>query len=360
MTPHHVIERVRIPASVTDADAADYLDAIEVLNAAEAADLGTRDTALDPAPNLAWFHRDWEPRELYAIRVDGRFAAALERSWEADSPATETMWPAVRPEFRRRGLGSALAEHGIALATDAGRTAVQTWTSAPAPGPAADGRYARALESPTGFGSIDADHPSVRFAVRHGFALGQIERISRLPLPVDALGDALGDAPADDGYDIVHWVGATPPEHRAGKAALLMAIQRDAPAGELDAGFTAWDPDRVAEVDAANLAASDAQRPTVLAVHRATGAAAGFSAMLVPRALERPAWQGETIVDPAHRGHGLGMRLKRANLAFLREIAPGHPSVITYNAEENRFMLDVNEKVGFVPIGYEGGWRREL
>jgi hypothetical protein len=54
------------------------------------------------------------------------------------------------------------------------------------------------------------------------------------------------------------------------------------------------------------------------------------------------------------------MLLKLANLVEVQRRMPGHPSVITFNAEENRHMLDVNEAVGFVPIGYEGAWRRDL
>lgn len=53
-------------------------------------------------------------------------------------------------------------------------------------------------------------------------------------------------------------------------------------------------------------------------------------------------------------------RLKTANLEFLEGTAPGHPSVLTWNAEENRPMLDVNEAVGFSPFGYEGAWRLDL
>ena len=54
------------------------------------------------------------------------------------------------------------------------------------------------------------------------------------------------------------------------------------------------------------------------------------------------------------------MLLKAANLVWLDEVWPGHPSVITYNAEENRHMLAVNEALGFVPFVYEGAWRKDL
>jgi len=44
----------------------------------------------------------------------------------------------------------------------------------------------------------------------------------------------------------------------------------------------------------------------------------------------------------------------------LRPLARCGLAVITYNAEENRPMLSVNEAVGFVPIGYESAWKKEL
>jgi hypothetical protein len=55
------------------------------------------------------------------------------------------------------------------------------------------------------------------------------------------------------------------------------------------------------------------------------------------------------------------MLLKAANLLELDAVAPGHPSVVTWNAEENRHMLDVNERIGFVPMAaVDGAWRRDL
>jgi hypothetical protein len=61
-----------------------------------------------------------------------------------------------------------------------------------------------------------------------------------------------------------------------------------------------------------------------------------------------------------HRGHRLGMLLKIANIAHLDERYPGHPSITTFNAEENRHMLDVNESVGFEPFAYEGAWQKKF
>ena len=59
-----------------------------------------------------------------------------------------------------------------------------------------------------------------------------------------------------------------------------------------------------------------------------------------------------------HRGHRLGMLMKAVNLQQLAGEHPEQSAVTTFNAEENRFMLDVNEALGFVPMGYEGAWRR--
>jgi GNAT superfamily N-acetyltransferase len=94
--------------------------------------------------------------------------------------------------------------------------------------------------------------------------------------------------------------------------------------------------------------------------HVPSGTIAGFTTLSVPSELDRTIAQEDTLVRREHRGHKLGMLLKLANLAEVQGLLPGHPAVLTFNAEENRHMLDVNEAVGFVPFGYEGAWRKDL
>lgn len=70
--------------------------------------------------------------------------------------------------------------------------------------------------------------------------------------------------------------------------------------------------------------------------------------------------QHDTLVLKSHRGHGLGMLLKLANLVALRDLRGVGQKVFTFNAEQNRPMLDVNEAVGFVPAAREGVWQKRL
>ena len=101
------------------------------------------------------------------------------------------------------------------------------------------------------------------------------------------------------------------------------------------------------------------------AEHIPSGHLVGFSVLSVPPQTHRAVQQYATLVLREHRGHRLGMLLKLANLAHLTRTFPGHPSVMTFNAEENRPMLDVAVAsamvaVGFVGIAHVGAWRKDL
>ncbi|HEY5230825.1 MAG TPA: GNAT family N-acetyltransferase, partial [Galbitalea sp.] len=94
--------------------------------------------------------------------------------------------------------------------------------------------------------------------------------------------------------------------------------------------------------------------------HIPTGRLVAFNELSVPPQASRPVAQRDTLVLSEHRGRRLGMLMKVDNIHALTETHPGHPAITTGNAEENRYMLDVNEAVGFVAFAYESAWKRVL
>ncbi len=61
-------------------------------------------------------------------------------------------------------------------------------------------------------------------------------------------------------------------------------------------------------------------------------------------------------MEPAHRGHRLGLLLKVANLRFLQQHEPAVTKVYTWNADSNAPMLQVNVAMGFRPVRQWGEW----
>jgi GNAT superfamily N-acetyltransferase len=120
-----------------------------------------------------------------------------------------------------------------------------------------------------------------------------------------------------------------------------------------------WTPERLIQTE--ELEAGDGRTPLFAVVeHVPSGKLCGLTVFSVPAEISRVVAQEDTLVMPGHRGHRLGMLMKIANLLQLQRDLPGHPAITTFNAEENRPMLDVNEAVGFVPMGYEGAWKKVL
>jgi hypothetical protein len=74
----------------------------------------------------------------------------------------------------------------------------------------------------------------------------------------------------------------------------------------------------------------------------------------------RAAEQDDTLVAKPHRGHGLGILVKLANLRRLQKEYPEVERVMTFNAEENEHMLSINVQLGFKPAGYDGEWQKRI
>lgn len=349
------IDELPIPTSLDDQGGADFARAIEIANAVEAISYGTTDLAYQPDEELPHYNDRFHPHRILAARVDGEIVGRAHYETTMGDEA-EAAWVSVEvlPEHRSRGIGTALSERIETLAAEDGKSRVLAYMGVQdAPG--------ERLPSPTGFGSVPVENREVRFLLARGYSFEQVERISRLALPVaglDARVEAASDASGPD-YAVHYWVGGTPERWREDLALLGTRMSTDAPSAGLEEPEDVWTVERVIAADERDLA-SPRTRLVAAVEHVPTGHLVGYTVLSVPQQMQRAVDQYATLVLREHRGHRLGMLLKVANLQHLQRVRPGHPSVITFNAEENRHMLSVNEHVGFVPIGYEGAWRKDL
>ncbi|WP_168200442.1 GNAT family N-acetyltransferase [Protaetiibacter larvae] len=353
-----LIDEVPLPATlVDDPHADDFVATVDIRNLVEEAGYGTVDVRVTPERLLGYLTDPFEPHRLFVARADGRIVARGLYETLAD-PDSTACWIDVRvhPDHRRRGVGTALADHLEALARAEGRSHAIVYIVSPdGPGPR--------LPSPTGAGSLPAANPEVRFLRRRGYRLEQVVRASRLPLPLDAAELAVrvraARARSGDGYRVHRWEGPTPARFLDDVAVLLTRMSTDAPQSGLDEPEDVWTAERVARHET-HTTADGAGLLTAAVEHLASSRLVGFTQLGLPADRIRPVDQFDTLVLREHRGHALGMLLKLENLAELASRHPGRPSVLTWNAEENRHMLAVNEEIGFQPMGYEGAWRLDL
>ncbi len=353
------IDEVGIPETLDGSpEALAFEGSVDARNAAEVASFGTTDMIYTAAELLpGWQPSEHEARRLLVARVDGRIVArgVYETRLVGESANTAWLQVQVHPEFTRRGIGRALSDDLERITADEGRTQIHVYApSPPGPGPR--------LEPPTGFGSVPAQNREVRLLLARGYSLEQVERASRLPLPVDQklFDERMASARAHSADYRVHlWDTRAPEQWLEDLAVLATRMSTDAPSGGMDEQEDVWTVERWREEEEQE---AESPRVTIYAAveHIPSGRLVGYTDMNVPPELDRPADQGDTIVMREHRGHRLGMLLKLANIAHLESRFPGHSAITTFNAEENRPMLDVNEAVGFVPFSYEGAWQKKL
>jgi len=355
------VTQVTIPARADGPDADLYRACVDLQNAVDAEAYGTTDLEYRPDEQLAEWHDDeHRPRVMLAVH-DGDELVAMGTLETRRGSAAGTAWldGVVHPRHRGRGTGRMLLERLEQLARERGAHQAHVYlATGPAPADPAG-----ALVPPTGAGAVRADAAGVRFLQAHGWALQQVERCSVLALPADeaALGRVRQEArtAAGDAYRLHTWSGPAPERWLADLAVLATRMSTDAPSGGLDEPVDEHTPERVRAADEL-LAAGPRTMLSAAVEHVASGRLVGHSQLAVPEDPRRPAMQWNTLVLREHRGHRLGWLLKAANLDVLQERFPTVPAVYTYNAEENRPMLDVNEAVGFVPVAALGAWSRRL
>lgn len=296
----------------------------------------------------SWSQRYWVA-ELPGDGVVGYAQADLD---EQDDASLAYLTIMVREGARRRGVGTALAEAVLPALAEAGRTRLESWQVH-----AADG--AEWIGAPSGFGRVPADDAVARFSRRFGLSLGQVVRMSVLDIGGDdgaaeiaRLESVRAEAAEAAGprYRVLSWVAPSPPERLSGLAALAARMSTDEPSGGLEVVARTFDEERVRRNEARSAEKGSPLRYSVVE-HIPSGELVAHSVLAVDLAHpERRAHQEDTLVLPEHRGRRLGWLVKTEGLLRLREDHPECRGVITWNAEENRPMLHVNEALGFRPI----------
>jgi GNAT superfamily N-acetyltransferase len=366
--PWRVLELAPVP-SVDHPDAWAYHGMAAVDRAVETANLGYDDLARPVRQIVSgMLHQEYTRKQRFvavldrpdgtAPTVDDVVGYVFLAMTLKENTHTADIYVGVHPDHRRQGIGTALAARAEEIAADAGRTTFFGWSLTPRE--AADDE--EALVPATGAGRLPADAAGVRFALTRGYTLEQVERMSRLDLPVapDRLAafEAEARAKAGDDYRTHTWEGI-PEQWHEGYAQLMTRMSTDVPQGALDFGEETWDAERV-RVHLADRADSGQRLLTTLVEHVPSGEVVAGTSFLLQDGKPAFVSQEETIVLRAHRGHRLGMLVKAVNLRELAARYPRTERVHTFNAEENAHMLAINVALGFRPSGAEGELQKLL
>jgi GNAT superfamily N-acetyltransferase len=264
---------------------------------------------------------------------------------DLDNTESANVEMSVHPQYRRRGVGRVLLERAVAIAREHGRKRVI-------------GDAIAAL--PNGVARTDA---SSEFAHAMGAkpALTDVRRrLDLTTLDDAALTEQLAKAwLCADGYSLVWFRDVVPAEYIDDIAYLDSRLVKDAPMGDL-----AWEPEQVdaRRVRAAEAASRSRQRRlyNTGVKHDATGRVVAYTTLNLEHCPADHAWQQITIVEPRHRGHRLGTIVKIENLRYARVYEPALRFIDTWNAAENRYMIAINEQVGFRAVDNWINWQLDL
>ena len=211
-------------------------------------------------------------------------------------------------------------------------------------------------------GFVPLGSRDVEFARHTGYTLQHIEQFSSCALPLDTKLVAELEAEAEEAnagrYRLHHWTDRCPDQWLEAVAALENQAGEDEVPGP-DAQEMVFDGGILREAEEVTIA--QGRRTVVTAVeHVASGTLVGLTTISVLALRPDVVFQDDTVVLQEHRGNKLGLLIKVANMERLSEQFPDARVLYTWNAPENRYLLKVNQQLGFTTAGVTGLWQKEL
>lgn len=240
----------------------------------------------------------------------------------------------THPDHQRRGHGSRMLAHVEEIGADRGRT-----------------HLVAMVDHPYDLGPDGTGDPGVEFLQAHGYAhsMGEVQSSCPLPVPPDVLESLAAEAGEHHaGYTLRTFVDRCPDELLVPFGRLMGMLVTEAPTGTLELEQEVYDEERIRAQEELMAAAGRTCYFTVAL--DGAGDVVAYTQLNVPRHDPGRAYQWGTLVDPAHRGHRLGLAVKVENHRLLQESETGLTAVVTYNAEVNDHMIAVNKRLGFVPV----------
>ena len=189
--------------------------------------------------------------------------------------------------------------------------------------------------------------------------LGDVRRELQVPVADDILAELAAEAEARHaGYTLHSWVGAVPDRIALGWETLSSSLMTEAPTGDREIEPEVADVANLREREA--VADKQGRTRVCTAALTADGEVAAYTDIEVTPHEPGKAYQWGTLVRTSDRGHRLGLAVKVANLRLLQSHGLDVDRVITWNAEVNSHMIEVNERMGFRPVARAGEFQKRL
>ena len=205
---------------------------------------------------------------------------------------------------------------------------------------------------------VEHESPVAAWVASRGARFGALDEHNVLRLGTLSRADVAAlAAGVPDGYELLRWEAPTPEDVLPAYAS-LMDTMNDAPFDDLTMEPSVFSLDRVRDWES-GLALRGHALWVVAARHVASGELAAYNQLEL-----RPEWpeviaNQDTAVTRAHRGHGLGLCVKAANLLRVLDERPDAVCVETWNSATNEHMLRVNRRLGFVREHVVAAWEVE-